>query len=94
MQTTIKTKSGQTLADIAVEYYGDLSEIDKLASDNNLSMSAEIEAGTDLIVDLQENNDVVDYYADNDVHPASKEDTTLSQGGIGYMAIGFDFLVS
>lgn len=46
----IIVESGQTLMDLAIQYYGNPSAILELANDNNLSISDEVQAGTPLLV--------------------------------------------
>ena len=47
---TIQVQEGQTLFDIALEYYGDISGLWWLLEDNNLNFSDEIQAGQNLEV--------------------------------------------
>lgn len=64
---------GQTLADIAVQEYGTVEALPLIASANNLPMSADVEAGTELecpekVYDLY----LMNYAKVNNIKPATR----------------------
>jgi LysM repeat protein len=46
----VKVLRGQTLYDIAVQWLGDAQAASAIANTNNLSITAELEAGTELVL--------------------------------------------
>jgi hypothetical protein len=96
----MKALSGQTLIDIAIEHKGSIESVFEVAEANNLSLTDDIEAGYDLFVDqIVDNAIVVDYRAENrkpasDISLVDVNSIIGSGEGIGFMQIGFDFIVS
>lgn len=86
----IEVQQGQNLADITIEYTGELDNLFSVALLNgNISITDNLNAGTAMRVD--DSMDVVnqknlDYYVKNNIHPATGDTTGLE--GIGYAAIG------
>lgn len=71
----MKVKAGQTLADIAIQEFGDLSAIVDIALLNELSVTAEPPAGTELYLPNKEyNKQMGDYCRRNEVSPATALD--------------------
>lgn len=89
-------QQGQNLRDMAIMHCGDLSALFDLALINNLSPTAEVAPGTDLIMPPVVNAGMVNYLANKKEVVATNNDynkfKTLS--GIGYWKIGVDFKVS
>lgn len=71
----VTVKAGQTLADIAIQEYGELSAIVDIALMNELSVTAEPPAGTVLYLPNKiYNKQMADYCRRNDVKPATLKD--------------------
>lgn len=92
--------SHQTLFDLAIEYYGSIAAVFDLAVANGLAVSADISSGTTVVLPnaTAANGEVVSYFAGKGQHIAtggfSSEDSSLQQpSGIGYWAVGVDFLI-
>lgn len=74
---TVIVKAGQTLADIAIQEFGDLSAVVDIALLNELSVTAEPPAGTELYLPNNEfNKQMGDYCRRNEISPA----TAMSYG--------------
>lgn len=102
MLNEVKILKGQTLADIAIQETGWLEGLFDIAETNDISITEEVAAGTGVSID----NELVD---SNQLRlnklsllePATlfgpwvaNEETAPALGGIGYMAVGIDFIVS
>lgn len=46
----VKVQYGQTLMDLAIQFYGNASALVELANDNRLALDAEVAPGTELII--------------------------------------------
>jgi hypothetical protein len=96
----IAAQVGQSLLDVAIECCGSLDAVLTIATRNGLSVTEKLTAGRQIeiaqgdVVDRR----VVDYYAARGISPATglsaADETTAPTGGIGYMGIGIDFIVS
>ncbi|MDU1893041.1 MAG: hypothetical protein E6767_20385 [Dysgonomonas sp.] len=82
----------QSLFDIAVQSCGAVEAVLDLAVANNISITDALHPGQ-LIdnTDIKDNR-VFDYYRTKGLTPASGD--VEVRGGIGYMAVGIDFIVS
>jgi len=92
-------KAGQSLFDMALQIYGDLSGLKELAGDNKLNLTQDISAGQILKSRPNlKNRYVVAFFKDRKYKPASgltpAESEELKPEGIGYWAIEYDFEVS
>lgn len=98
MSKTAIVQPGQTIFDIAIQEYGDLSGLADLAGDNNKSLTADIAAGENLKVGQTKNKPITDFYKGRNIKPATgtteSEIEQLKPEGIGYWAIEYDFEVS
>lgn len=98
MMRSIKTGEGQTVLDIAMQYCGDAGKAIEICVLNNVSITTDFAPGTILKVpDVAiEKEKIVKEFADNLLVPASndEDEDTAAQGGIGFMIIGNDFIVS
>lgn len=67
---------GQTMLDIALEYYGDASAVVTLAADNGLVVGAPLTAGQVLDIDPEKVTDkqVTGYYETRNINPSTKYD--------------------
>lgn len=97
MEVVVKT--GQTLADIALQEYGVLEAVLDLAILNGKSLTEELTAGEQVGKPGHVYNRVMENYCKvNEVSPATEPGTAgigyRYQGGVGYMCVGIDFKVS
>lgn len=97
MRATVKDR--QTLADIALQYSGELEAMLELAIKNGLSLTDELRDGMELeIPDRPAVPVVVQRYKVKKVEPAtelSADDVAVCHfGGINYMGIEVDFIIS
>lgn len=96
----VSAMKGQTLFDIAVQQTGSAENALAIAIANGLSLSAVLEAGTDIEMPstLKADAKVVNYLAGKGIKPASDADENNTEvpllEGIGYWAIGVDFIIS
>lgn len=68
----VRVKEGQTLADIVVQQYGTLEALGDVARANDLAMSAELAAGTEIECPEKTYNKYLAYYAKNkQISPAT-----------------------
>lgn len=92
-----KTKilSRQSLLDVAMQCLGSADAALTLAERNGLSVSDEVEAGTELDLPDVADREMATYYAVNGHIPATGiADESVMRGGINYMGIEIDFIVS
>ncbi|OSZ79264.1 hypothetical protein CAP35_13705 [Chitinophagaceae bacterium IBVUCB1] len=94
MLKEVTVRHGQSMIDIALQYYGSINGVWDVAKLNDLSITEQLKAGQTLKVTVTENettkylgsyNDKITY-----VIACGTEDVF---GGIGYMEIGNDFIV-
>lgn len=70
---TVTVKNGQTMSDIAIQEYGDLSAVFLIAEENDISPSDNLTAGTVLrLPDVVVNKEMQDYCRNNGVSPATE----------------------
>lgn len=92
-------KAGQSLFDMALEIYGDLSGLSELTGDNELSLTQDISPG-DILKSRPnlKNKYVVAFFKSRKYKPATgltpAESEQLKPEGIDYWAIEYDFEVS
>lgn len=96
---TTNTGIGQTLLDIAVVTAGTMEAAMALAIANGLPLTADLTNGQELECVEVKRRDVRQMFITQRTQPATalatiegEEDIIL--GGIGYMAVGIDFIVS
>lgn len=87
-------KERQTITDMAVQYSGDAAAAPAIAKANGLSVTSNVEPGTEIVIPAVLNKEVVMFFAIRNQAPAMKIDVSNKPGGIGYMQIGTDFKVS
>lgn len=102
MPKEVKILKGQTLADIAIQECGQLEGLRYIAKYNSCSMTEDLGAG--FLLDIYEegiNANTLRIITKEGIKPACKfspfiENEALPPvlGGIGYMAVGIDFIVS
>jgi hypothetical protein len=84
----------QTLLDISVAKMGDLDSVFDLARLNNMAVTDVINSGDVLqVADAPADEDVVNEFTARKFKPATA-DVELILGGIDYMGIQIDFIVS
>lgn len=96
---TATVEQGQCLVDIAIQHCGGVGALYRLAGLNGISPTEYVSPGTILNLPEVVNKDVAQYFTDKQLVPATNEASTkfLNQqprGGINYMQIGVDFIVS
>lgn len=88
----------QTLLDLALQTGGTAESAMELALINSRSLSDELEAGDEItLLDTPQNRRMVKYYDINGILPATglkPEFSGIVNGGINYMGIEIDFIVS
>lgn len=89
MQRTETVKPGQTLFDIAIQHTGTIETVFEIAEMNNISPTEPLPAGRVLFIPEVQVAEVVEYFAVNELSPASHE--AAPQTGIGIGIIGEDF---
>lgn len=92
-----KVLAGQSLLDIAIVTAGSMEVLVALAAANGISVTDSLENGQELTVTEVKRQDVVRTFAVTGTQPATAmtaEEEQLLPGGIGYMAVGVDFVVS
>ena len=86
---------GQSLLDIAIQCCGSAEAAYDIALLNNISITDDLAAGRELTIPASVNASVVTYYTQKGIRPAtSLTDTDTVFGGIDYMGIEIDFIVS
>lgn len=90
----IKVLKGQSLFDIAVQETGSVENVFELAFANDLSITDILQAGTEIIIPdtIEKDKNVYGYYNRLELKPAT--DIGAQKGGIGYMGIQIDFIIS
>lgn len=89
----------QSLIDTALQHCGSFESAFDTAQLNGLSITDDLNAGDLIELPQPDNQEVADYYAVNDLHPASAitQDQILDILGIGegieFWGIEFDFIV-
>lgn len=94
MEITVKAR--QTLLDIALQETGSAEQALQIAIDNNIPVTCKFKSGETLKVSaIEKGRDVLEVYHEKRIIPAtapSIQQETL--GGIEYMGIEIDFIVS
>lgn len=89
-------RAQQTLLDIAAQQCGQLDSLFDVAAANNMGITDELVAGQLVNAPDPVVVDIAAFFKRYGIYPASgvtNIDNALP-GGIGYMAVGFDFIVS
>ncbi len=90
----MKTLGRQSLFDIALQECGSVEGAISIAELNDVILTDELESGTELEIDSVLDKTVSKYYTLNEINPATAIDLVIPTGGIGYMAVQVDFIVS
>lgn len=101
MLKEVKILNGQNIADIALQETGNFEGLFDLAVTNGISLTQEVAAGSSLSVNTENINEAAYRQVKKEnVIPATDFGFVLYEGsepileGIGYWAIGIDFIVS
>lgn len=91
----MKVLAGQNIFDVAVQHAGSVEAAFDLAITNDISLSDALTVGEELLGAGKVRADIVDYYARRVFNPATDE-TLIGEieGGIEFMGIEIDFIVS
>lgn len=90
----MKVLNRQSLLDIALQETGSVEQALSIAKLNNIPLTDDVDAGALLEVPVVDQNSVLKYYKLNEVMPASAISLDIPTGGINYMAVQIDFVVS
>jgi len=71
---TVIIQPNQTLSDIAVQIYGDLSAVYMLAKSNNISITSDLMPGSEIIAPEAVYNKELAEYCRNNIRPATGTD--------------------
>jgi hypothetical protein len=86
-------KRFQTLADFACQHGGNIESLLSVAVLNGISPTANVEPGTVLklqVIDIRQSQ----FFLTNKAVDITSQGSDTIQGGIGYMQIGTNFIVS
>ncbi len=93
----VKVLDGQSLFDIALQRCGGIQAVFELADMNGLSITDQLEAGSEMEVPEATNREVLSYYTAKGIRPATDATTSamdsLRDEGIDFWAIAVDFVV-
>lgn len=94
----VKVKDRQSLLDMAVQTAGSMEAAFDLAVANGVSLTATLKDGQVLATVPVRNAGTVRYYSVQKIMPATalsrEEISVLERGGIGFMGIEMEFIVS
>lgn len=93
----IKASNRQTIVDLAAQELGSVEAAFLLAVKNDLSLSDVLAPGQVLNLSDVQDQTLVNYLKQKNIKPAtglSDDETQVINEGIGYWAIGVDFIVS
>lgn len=96
----ITVSQRQSLLDLALQYGGSMEAAMEIAAANGVSITDDLNDGQQLAMPVPQNKDVTNYYVIHDICPATAitqdaiNEIMESGEGIGYWAIGIDFVVS
>jgi hypothetical protein len=99
MSDNVKILQRQSLLDVAIQTSGSVEAAIALAAANDLSITDELDSGSQLTTVEVVDRRIVQMYAVGDIiRPATaltaEETQLVGDEGIGYWAIGVDFIVS
>ena len=99
MLKKVNLLEGQNLSDIAIQELGIIEGIFDLALANNISMTEILPGNTEIVIDPEKGDQMkMRQIRSEQIIPATNTDlipeNVLMPGGIGYMAVGIDFIVN
>lgn len=86
-------QAGQNIGDIAVQYCGSHEAVFEIARLNNLSVTDEVAAGVEILIPDVYDKRVRRFYVEGGYFPATSDEISELEGGIGFWTIGVDFCV-
>lgn len=92
----MKVLANQTLFDIALQEFGDARAVFDLAVKNNRNVTEDLTAGQTLnseLSTLNSNLDILTFYKNRNIQPATFINAAELLDGIDYMQIQNDFLI-
>jgi hypothetical protein len=98
----MKSLSGQSILDVAIQTAGSAEAAVLLALANGLSVTDELDAGQELTTVTAIDRDIFNYYANNQLKPATAISAGKSAGtgdgeadeGIEFWYVEYDFVVN
>lgn len=94
----VKVRHNQTLIDIAVQEYGTPTAVVDLAVANGIGITDTLTPASSVTLPtgVAKDNDILAYYHKNSIHPATRHTENVEgiNEGIGYWAVGIDFVIS
>lgn len=94
----ITVQEGQSVSDLAIQYYGSIEGADQIADLNDISPCAFIAPGTKLLIGTPVKKNTAAYFRSQKIHVATYRDVFRPEEstgeGIGYWVIGETFIVS
>lgn len=96
MQNTVIVKNNQSVLDLGIQIAGALDAVFDLAIENDVSITDVLMVLSEFAPIKPQNREVVEYYINNNISPATGfvGSPLVDLQGIGYWAIGIDFIVS
>ena len=99
---TVTALDNQQLIDFAMQELGDVERLMELAVLNGMAITDPVRAGQQILIPDADTDkvNIIQAFAHPSAYPASGDDgfddltSTLPPGGIGYMQIGRNFIVS
>lgn len=94
----MRPQARQSTLDIAIQQCGSVEAVFDMMALNGISVTDDLNAGASLVMPDASDDRVVSYYTVNKITPATA--VTLDEmnqhpvGGINFMGIGIDFIVS
>jgi hypothetical protein len=93
----MRVLESQSIFDAALQECGGVESAFALALENGVSLTDDLAAGQELATVTAANKPIAEYYKNRNILPATgltAEDKQATLGGIGYMGINIDFIVS
>jgi hypothetical protein len=90
----ITALSGQSALDIAIQTTGSVESVIQLALANEISITDNTVPSDKLLQVDVINSDIVNYYKSRNIYPATWQGEWRILGGIGYMNIEGNFVIS
>lgn len=93
----ILVRDRQSFLDVCLQYAGGLDYAIQIANENSINPSDDIEAGREIEIpeEYMQDKNIAAYFFNKDLAPATAlSDSDAVYGGINYMGIEIDFIVS
>jgi hypothetical protein len=89
----IESKQGQWIGDVAIKHAGSIEVLFELAVGNDLSITDDLPAGTELLCATVMDKRIINYMQRNGIEPATKI-YAVDDEGIEFWIIERDFIVT